>query len=74
MDTVPGTVFTTFNFLLNLQKARVLHYTWLKRLTRYEHSSLMGQFVSNEEKSIMNTVPGTVFTTLTFLHDFQMAQ
>jgi hypothetical protein len=66
--TVTNTAFTTLNFLYNLQMAQYA------RLARYKHSSLMGQFVSNEEKSIMNTVPGTVFTTLTFLHDLQMAQ
>ncbi len=35
----------------------MLHYTKLERPGKNKHSSLLGQFVSYEEKSVVNTAP-----------------
>jgi hypothetical protein len=43
------------NFLCNLQigpKARVLHYTKIKRLPSDKHSSLFGTFINYEENEV----------------------
>jgi hypothetical protein len=56
VNTVPVAVFTSLHFLHNLQMgamSRVLHYTWLKRLARDKHSSLLGPFVSYEETEVL---------------------
>ncbi len=34
-------------------KARVLHYTWPKKLDRHEHFSSLGPFVSHEENEVL---------------------
>jgi hypothetical protein len=53
MVTASGTIFTTLIFFVTLewtQKARVLCYTTMESLVRDKHSSLLGPFISYEEK------------------------
>jgi hypothetical protein len=64
-----------FNFLITYkwtQKAGVLHYTRLKRVTRTNTLAYWAFSNVMMKKSVVNTDPGTVFTTLTFLRIFQM--
>ncbi len=35
----------------------MLHFARLERLVREKHSSLLGQFITYEEKSVVNTAP-----------------
>jgi hypothetical protein len=46
-----------------LTKARVLHYSWLERLARNKHSSLLPTGKLRRKQSVVNTAPSTVFTT-----------
>jgi hypothetical protein len=49
------------------QEESVLYYTKLERVARDKHSSLLGQFVSCEEKSAQ-----ILFTTLHFLRNLEI--
>jgi len=45
--------------------ARALHYEWLDSVAREKHSSLLGPFVSYEEKEVYASVSG--LTDVVFL-------
>jgi hypothetical protein len=52
----PWDVFITIHFFTIYewaQYARVLHITWLERLYRNKHSSLLGPFVSYNENKVL---------------------
>ncbi len=56
IQPAPGAVFTTLHFLCNLQKGPVSYsvlYTRLERLGKDKHSSLMGPFITYDEKGCM---------------------
>ncbi len=69
MNTTPGAVFTTLHFFVThewAQLARALHKVRVERPASEKHSSLLGQFISYEEKSVVNTANRAVFH---FLHN-----
>jgi hypothetical protein len=50
----------------------MLNYTTLERHAKYKHSTLLGPFTSYEENGVLNTIPGTLFTTVNFIHNLRM--
>ncbi len=56
MDTVPGTIFTTLNFIFNykwFQKAKVFVTGKPFHSSVMQHSYLLGPFVSYEESEVL---------------------
>jgi hypothetical protein len=52
----PGPYSQQFNLFVTYkltQKARALNYSWLEKLVREEHSSLLEQFISYEDNEVL---------------------
>jgi hypothetical protein len=67
----PRNVFTTLYLLHTLWMdplSQSVHYIWLERLARDKHSSLWVHSLILRKWSVLNIVPGILFTKLHFQH------
>jgi hypothetical protein len=77
-NEAPGAVFTRPHFFFTYewsQRAGVLHYTVLNRLSRGKHSSLFGEFDSYAENEVLRIQPlGAYSHNLIFCATYEKVQ